>query len=157
VPALRLSPRRLVAAAAALVALAAGCSDDEDPIAALRTDLDAATTATEQLQDQVTTLEAQLADLLVDPEPEGDTEEDPLQTLTDALDALAARLEVLDTELANETVAREQAAKDATDAATDIRRTLDRVRAAVDGLSGEVDELRVLYETLRDRLDNHTH
>jgi chromosome segregation ATPase len=141
-------PRSLLLAAVVAVGLSACAQQDDEQVEELRAQLVARTEAESALAERLDALEEELAALGADV-----TTVTRLDDLEDHLARVESSLTVLDDQVADEAAARRSATEDAEAAASDLRSSLASLQEAVDALRGETDELRVLYETLRDRLD----
>ncbi|MTV26193.1 hypothetical protein FTX61_12350 [Nitriliruptoraceae bacterium ZYF776] len=146
------SPALVLAATLCAVVLAACSSTPAEP------DGDEDTEALEQQVTELTEANADLAERLGSLEDDLSAlrelpDDDPLSDVTASLSGLADRLDAIDARIDEEASARGEAEDAASQAASDLRSTLDSVRGDVETLQGEAEELRVLYETLRDRLD----
>jgi predicted RNase H-like nuclease (RuvC/YqgF family) len=144
----RSHPRSLLLAAVVAVGLSACAQQDDEQVEELRAELVARTEAESALTERLDALEEELAALGADV-----STVTRLDELEDHLTRVESSLTVLDDQVADEAAARRSATEDAEAAASDLRSTLASLQEAVDALRGETDELRVLYETLRDRLD----
>jgi chromosome segregation ATPase len=131
--------------------LLAGCGDDGDDgdLDALREEIAAQRSAEADLADRIDELEERLD------EQDG---EDP--DVVERLDELAERLDELDAAVGGveegvtaQRNARAELREELEGATADLRSTLTDAQGEIDGLQGEVSELRTLYETLRERLD----
>jgi chromosome segregation ATPase len=146
---LRLHTWSLVALLAVGASACAAEDDDQAAeLAAVRAELTDRAEREQALADRLDELEEELAALGADV-----TTSTRLDELEDRLGQVDGEVAVLADGLEEERDAREAAAQQADDAASDLRASLASLQGAVDELRGEVDELRVLYETLRDRLD----
>jgi chromosome segregation ATPase len=136
--------------AVALALGGAACASDgvaDDDLGSLRSELERSHEERDELAGRVESLEQELAGLAAG----GD--DDPFVELDATVGELEDRLEALEGSATTDAAAR-AAAEDAADAAAaDLRVTLDEVRSSTEAVRGEVEELRVLYETLRNRLD----
>lgn len=149
---------RRVAAAVLVAGLSLGCAGD-DQLDALRAEVEQLREerdTTEDLRAQVEALEAELADLrslTVGGEDVDDDGADPLGELADELAAITARVD----ELAATRPTREDVAELADDAAggaaSDVRRSLDEVRAIAERALGEIEILEDVIDVLQRRLD----
>lgn len=130
--------------------LLAGCGDDGgEELEALRDEVEARKAVETDLQERVDVLEARLD------EQEGDDPDvlDRLEEITEQLDELDAATDGLEDGVAAQRDARAELRQELEGAAADLRSGLADAQGEIDALQGEVSELRTLYETLRDRLD----
>lgn len=131
----------------AVPALMAGCSNGE---AAER--IAQEQEAREALEARVDELESQLDDAL-DEDDEELASARALSSVEDDVASAAERLDTVQERLDEADQDRAALREDYEGATGDLRSTLADAQERLDALEGEASQLRTLYETLRDRLD----
>jgi chromosome segregation ATPase len=142
-------PGRLLVATLVVAAVSCGPSPATDgaELAALREEIAALRADEQVVLGRIEALEAELEGLR---EPAADPERERFEGALDDLDLALADLRAA---VAAETAARTELGEDLDGRSRDLRASVTRMQGAVDDLAGQVDELRTLYTTLRDRID----
>lgn len=143
-----------MAALAVAVSLLASCGPQDGDVAELREQVDALQQDGDATSARVETLVAELDELRALTDPLADAEVTTrLGRVEEGLDDLDARLVGLVDEQATDAAALADLAADSEAAAGDLRSRAAALEGAVTELRGQLDEVRTLTGTLRDRLD----